>query len=129
MFLRKTGALKLGVLKIYLKRSLFLNRLWRWRPATFLKFNPNTFTFKGICYRVITCSWDSKTFRSIYYPEIFSITDLDARHLNKYSNCFYISIRRTWSTYSRQKFSRLSWMIKRYYIQDYPEYSGNVTKG
>ena len=24
-------------------------------------------------------------------------------------------------TYSRQKFSGLSWMVKRYYIQDYPE--------
>ena len=26
-----------------------------------------------------------------------------------------------WPTYSRQKFSGLSWMVKRYYIQDYPE--------
>ena len=25
------------------------------------------------------------------------------------------------TTYSRQKFSGLSWMVKRYYIQDYPE--------
>ena len=26
------------------------------------------------------------------------------------------------TTYSQQKFSGLSWMVKRYYIQDYPEY-------
>ena len=31
------------------------------------------------------------------------------------------------STYSRQKFSGLSWMVKRYYIQDYPEnFRGNT---
>ena len=30
-------------------------------------------------------------------------------------------------TYSRQKFSGLSWMVKRYYIQDYPEnFRGNI---
>ena len=31
------------------------------------------------------------------------------------------------ATYSRQKFSELSWMVKRYYIQDYPEnFRGNT---
>ena len=36
-----------------------------------LKINRNTFNFKVILYRV-------KTFRSIYYPEIFSMTDSDS---------------------------------------------------
>ena len=32
-----------------------------------------------------------------------------------------------YTTYSRQKFSGLSWMVKRYYIQDYPEiFRGNT---
>ena len=35
--------------------------------------NPKTFTFKGILYRVKTCSWDFESFTSIYYPEIFSM--------------------------------------------------------
>ena len=39
---------------------------------------------------------------------------------------FKISPYTHYSTYSRQKFSGLSWMVKRYYIQDYPEYSGSV---
>ena len=37
--------------------------------------NPNTFTFKGILYGVKTCSGDAKTFRSIYYSDIFSMAD------------------------------------------------------
>ena len=32
-------------------------------------------------------------------------------------------------TYSRQKFSGLSWMVRRSYIQDYPEHSGCVLTG
>ena len=32
-------------------------------------------------------------------------------------------------TYSREKFSGLSWMVKRSYIQDYPQYSGCVLTG
>ena len=32
------------------------------------------------------------------------------------------------SAYSLQKFSGLSWMVKRYYIQDYPEYFRGNTK-
>ena len=32
------------------------------------------------------------------------------------------------STYSSQKFSGLSWMVRRYYIQDYPEYFRGNTK-
>ena len=33
------------------------------------------------------------------------------------------------STYSWQKFPGFSWMVKRYYSQDYPEYSGSVLTG
>ena len=40
-------------------------------PLTLLNINSNTFTFNGVLYRVKTCSWDSKAFRNIYYPEIF----------------------------------------------------------
>ena len=35
-----------------------------------LKMNQNTFTFKGVMYRVKTYSWGSITFKSIYFPEI-----------------------------------------------------------
>ena len=39
--------------------------------------------------------------------------------------------RKRWeiSTYLRQKFSGLSWMVNHYYIQDYREYSGSVLTG
>ena len=36
-------------------------------------------------------------------------------------NCLKSPVIPTATTYSRQKFSGLSWMVKRYYIQDYPE--------
>ena len=39
---------------------------------------------------------------------------------------FKISSYTHYSTYSRKIFSGLSWMVRRYYIQDYPEYSGSV---
>ena len=34
-----------------------------------------------------------------------------------------------YTTCSQQKFSGLSWMVKCYYIQDYPEYSGSALAG
>ena len=74
-FREKKGVLKIDVLKIYLKMCLFHNRPWRWRSTTLVKMNPSKFTFEDILYRVKTSSWDSKTFRSIYYPEIFSMAD------------------------------------------------------
>ena len=60
-----------------------------------LKINPNTFTFKGILYRVKTCSSDSKTLRSIYYPEIFSVVDFGSGlYLDKDINRFHRTIRK-----------------------------------
>ena len=48
-----------------------------------------TFTFKEILYRVETCSGDFKTFRSTYFPEIFSMADLSSSPLSEYNNCVY----------------------------------------
>ena len=47
---------------------------------------------------------------------------------NCYLENWWISIFRDYfSTYSRQRFSGLSWMVKCYYIQDYPEsFRGNI---
>ena len=56
-----------------------------------------------------------------------------SEHLVKLEEYFLGSSDVTWlrymSAYSRQKFSGLSWMVKRYYIQDYPEYFGSVLTG
>ena len=43
------------------------------------KNEANTFTFKEILYKVKTCSRDSKTFKSIYYTQIFSMSDSGSR--------------------------------------------------
>ena len=37
MFFRENGVLKIGVLKIYIKKCLFLNKLWRQKPATWVQ--------------------------------------------------------------------------------------------
>ena len=75
MFFREKGALSLSQNrcvfgKCNLKGVYFSINFEDERPATLLKMNPDTFTFNGISYRYKTCSWDSKTFRSIHLPMI-----------------------------------------------------------
>ena len=52
-----------------------------------------------------------------------SAQSISSQYSKLWKNCFLHT------TYSRQKFSGLSWMVKRYYIQDYPEYFGCVLTG
>ena len=79
--------LKISVSKIYFTRFLFHKKIWI-MPAMLLKMNLNTFSFKEVIYRVETCSLESKTFRSIYFPEIFSMVGSSFSPLNLYNNCF-----------------------------------------
>ena len=51
------------------------------------------------------------------------VKKLNARYVGQEKE-FFMAL---FATYSRQKLSGLSWMVKRYYIQDYPEnFRGNT---
>ena len=75
MFFREKGALSLSQNrcvfgKCNLKVVYFSINFEDERPTTLLKIKPDTFTINGILCRYKTCSWDSKTFRSIHDREI-----------------------------------------------------------
>ena len=102
------------------------NRVHRWDIKIVINFYVKT--EDPLCFEYVTCNSCRHTLPNskhlLQVPESFGGV------LEK--NCSFLRVRQKMATYcilptySRQIYWGLSWMVRRYYIQDYPEYFGSV---